>query len=121
MELEKGLKIWEARMNLSMTADEEYQVNFYFEPEKGEYKKGKTDYWESGKAWVANSIPINLTVKRLYSTYTAIQGFERPLSSEELEQLKAEMRASLIQHIEREKQEFMHYHDCKIKAIFDFK
>lgn len=111
------MKVWEARLILTLDMDDNWVVFFNFKEQEEDYTKSNNYYWELGKTWVANRIPISMQLSRHYSSYTAVQGFERELNEDELQELKENMKSFLIQEIEREKADYLTAYQKKINCL----
>ena len=111
------MKIWGARLNLTLNEQDEYVLFFNFEIQTGDYAKAYSCYRELGKTWSGKHIPINMEVSQHYSSYKVIQGFERELNEIELQELKENMKSFLIQKINNDKDCYLSTYQNKINCL----
>lgn len=115
------MKIYKAEliMFLSLEKEDEYESKFTFELESKEYEKDeKHNRYYRGEGWVGYSIPIDMEVEPTsFGLYKVVQGFEKELSKEELEDLKREMTLKIIKQLNRDKEDYSRRYDNKIQIL----
>jgi hypothetical protein len=114
------MKIWEAKLLLTLNENDEFKTYFTLEKQEKEYKLNKynNEEWTCGEGWIVNRIPINMTISPTSTgLIKIIQGFDRELSKEEIIQLEKDMRVVMKKQLIYEKDMYLKKYQEKLESI----
>lgn len=115
------MKVYKAQliMFLSLEKEDEYESKFTFELESKEYEKDeKHNRYYRGEGWVGYSIPIDMEVEPTsFGLYKVVQGFEKELSKEELNNLKKMMISRMAEQLNNDREDYLRRYNNKIQML----
>lgn len=117
------MKIWKAELILNYTIDNKWDVWFEFKAEDKEYKfNDNNTEWLHSEEWICDRVPIEISIENLsYSTgFKIVQGFNKELNKNELEELKGKMKELANKKLEIQKSQVLKEFEEKLPAINNF-
>lgn len=114
------MKIWEAKLRLTLDDDFEWVLKFSFKPLKGDYEDYHDVYKEKNNKYLDSYIPKQSSVHHHFSEYTIKQAFEYELSNEEQHIIEERMRIQLMQVLSKQKAEYIKEQNRKMQVVSNF-
>lgn len=97
------MKLWKARLNLICMDCFTYDLNFNFELLEKDYEVHENyNEWIHHEPWIADRVPMEITITTSYGNVSATQGFDYKLDKNELEKVKNNMKKAIKEKIDED-------------------
>lgn len=111
------MKIWEAKLRLILTDEEQYRLQFAVTPLKSDYEKDDTYYVESCGGFCANRIPMTSQVVRRAGGYLVSLGFEHEPDAAEVKAVQQQLQSQLLDYLAFERQQWLAGYEERLSAF----
>lgn len=114
------MKIWSVTLRLGYIYDKReggWYTKLSIDTSDVDYVKVNDKYWEQ-KAYIRDSIPSKIEVRKISTVYLAECGYENQPTDEELKAIEEEMKQAIFNYIEEEFSYDLSNYKSKLRALF---